>query len=191
MKTFKDRDGKSWRVELSFALWRRIKAETEIDLLDVAMPDGKALGQLSKLENVGVVLWLYVEEQAVSEGIDRETFWRALHGEAIETAMEAVVEDLEDFSRSPQFSALRVAMMETSAEVERTREDIRNPEGTLRKKIRDVINQSESPAPQSTLGNTLASAPASSEGIPTTGSASETSISPPRDDDAILGTVQV
>lgn len=190
MRSFSDRNARAWKIELSFALWRRIKGETGIDLLDVAMPDGKALRQLTEMENVGVVLWLYCEEEALAAGIDRETFWRALHGPAIEAAMAALVDDLEDFSQSPQFSALRVAMTEAKAEVERQRAEILDPGGEIGRTIRSVMRSPESPAAPSTRGPAPSNAPASSASTPT-GGPSATSTTPANPDDAMRGTVQV
>ena len=192
MKTFQDRNGKAWRIELSFALWRRIKAETEIDLLDVAMPDGKALRQLAEMENVGVVLWLYCEAQAVEAGIDRETFWMALHGDAIETGMKAIVDDLEDFSRSPQFTALRVSMEEAVEKMSSMRARIEDPSGEIRTTIREAFAGDSPPLPPSpsTPGTTPASVPASSAATPISGD-SATSSEPPRDPDTTPGSVQV
>ena len=191
MKSFKDRNGLEWKIDLSFALWRRIKSETGIDLLDVAMPDTKSLRQLAEMENVGVVLWLYCEAQAVEAGIDRETFWRALHGPAIETGMKAIVDDLEDFSQSPQFTALRVSMEEAVGKMTAMREAIEDPSGEIRQTIRGTFAGSPPPPSPSTPGATPASAPASSAPIPTSGEGSESFTGPPKDPDMTPGSVQV
>jgi len=181
MKSFVDKLGRQWRVDLNFALWQRIKAETGCDLLDIAMPDGQSLRQLTQMETLGVVLWLYVADQAAAAGIDRDDFWRALDGQAIHTAAKAIVDDLEDFSRSPQFSALRVAMEEAEQRVAAVSAAILDPEGEVRKLFRSGF---------STPGNTPASLPESSNATPAPG-ACGISNGPPTDPDVTPGTVQV
>lgn len=181
MKLFRDKFGREWRVDLSFSLWQRIKAEAGVDLLDIALPDGQALRQLTQMETLGVVLWMYVAEQAAMAGIDRDDFWRALDGRAIHTGAKAIVDDLEDFSQSPQFSALRVAMEEAETKVAALSAAIREPEGEVRRLLRSGF---------STPGSTPASSPASSEPTPSDG-ASANSSGPPTDPDATTGTVQV
>lgn len=192
MKKFQDRNGREWKIELSFALWRRIKSETEIDLLDVAMPDAKSLRQLSQMENVGVVLWLYCEAEALEAGIDRETFWLALHGPAIETGMKAIVDDLEDFSQSPQFTALRVSMEEAVGKMSSMRGAIEDPSGEIRQKIRATFAGDSPPPPSPSIpGDTPASAPESSAPTPTSGEDSESFTGLPKDPDTTPGSVQV
>lgn len=181
MKLFRDKLDREWRVDLSFGLWQRIKAETGCDLLDIAMPDGQALRQLTQMETLGVVLWLYVADQAAAAGIDRDDFWKALDGRAIHAAGKAIVDDLEDFSQSPQFSALRVAMEEAETQVGALSAAIRDPAGEVRQILRSGF---------STPGSTPASSPGSSASTPDPG-ASASSSGPPTDPDVTPGTVQV
>lgn len=184
MQTFTDKSGRVWRLDLSFALWQTIKAETSIDLLDVAMPDSQSLAKLADIRTglIGVVLWLYVEEQAAAAGVDRETFWKALDGTAINAASVALVRDLEDFSQShPQMMTLRVAMEEAMEAMDRGSEAMRNREAEIRGKCRALL---------STPGSKPSDSPASSDAIPAPG-ASAISFSPAKHDDETPGSVQV
>lgn len=181
VKTFKDKTGREWSIDLSFGLWRRIKAEAGVDLLDVAMPDGKSLEQLSRLEVLAEVLWLYVAEQAGAAGITREEFWDALSGEAVHAGVFAIVKDLEDFSRSPSFAALRVSMEEAANRTAELCAAMSAEQGKARQLARETM---------STLIGMPASAPASSASTPTAGD-SANSPGPPTDPDATPGTVQV
>jgi hypothetical protein len=184
MQTFSDKAGRVWRLDLSFALWQTIKAETSIDLLDVAMPDSQSLAKLADIRTglIGVVLWLYVEDQATAAGVDRETFWKALDGTAINAATVALVRDLEDFSQShPQMMTLRVAMEEALQALDRGSEEMRNREAEIRQKCRSLL---------STPGSSPSDSPASSDAILAPG-ASAISSSPVKDDDVTPGSVQV
>lgn len=184
VQTFTDKAGRVWRLDLSFALWQRIKAETSIDLLDVAMPDSQSLQKLADIRTglIGVVLWLYVEEQATAAGVDRDTFWKALDGAAINAAAVALVRDLEDFSQShPQMMTLRVAMEEAMEALDRGSEAMRNRETEIRQKCRSLL---------STPGSRPSDSPASSDATPDPG-ASATSSSRARDADETPGSVQV
>lgn len=178
-RSFRDRLGRRWTMALSFALWRSIRDELGVDLLDVAMPDGKALQQLSRLDVIGPVLWAYVADQAAAAGVDRDDFWRSLHGQAIEDAMRELVADLEDFSRSPQIAALRVAMDQAATKVEELREAIRDPATEIGAKIRSSL---------STPGDGPASSPASSAPIRSSGAPSASCSGPPTADAATSGT---
>lgn len=178
-RAFRDRHGRRWVMGLSFALWRSIRDELGVDLLDVAMPDGKALSQLTRMDSIGPVLWAYVADQAAAAGIDRDDFWRSLHGQAIEHAMTALVEDLEDFSRSPQFAALRVAMDEAAIKVDGMRAAIHDPTTTLGQQIRQSL---------STPGAGPASSPGSSAATHSSGGPSATCNGPPTVDAAPSGT---
>ena len=184
MQTFTDKAGRVWRLDLSFALWQTIKAETSIDLLDIAMPDSQSLTKLADIRTglIGVVLWLYVEEQAKAAGVDRDTFWKALDGSAINAASVALVRDLEDFSQShPQMMTLRVAMEEALETLDRGSEVMRNREAEIRQKCRSLL---------STPGSRPSDLPASSDATPAPG-ASAISSSRARDDDETPGSVQV
>lgn len=178
-RSFRDRLGRQWTMALSFALWRSIRDELGVDLLDVALPDGKALQQLSRLDVIGPVLWAYVADQAAAAGVDRDDFWRSLHGQAIEDAMRELVADLEDFSRSPQIAALRVAMDQAATRVEELREAIRDPATEIGAKIRSSL---------STPGGGPASSPAASDHTPCDGAPSASSSGPPTADAATSGT---
>lgn len=184
MKKFHDKTGREWSIDLSFGLWRRIKADCGIDLLDVAMPDGKALQQLSRLEVLAEVLWAYVADQAASAGITREQFWDALDGAAVHAGVFAIVGDLEDFSRSPSFAALRVSMEEAATKTAQVCAAMAAPDGDARRMAREAMA-----GLSSTPGGTPASAPASSAPTPTPG-ASASSTGQPEPSAVNPGTVQ-
>lgn len=181
VKTFNDKTGREWSIDLSFGLWRKIKAEAGVDLLDVAMPDGKSLEQLARLEVLAEVLWHYCAEQAAAAGITKEQFWDALDGPAIHAGVLAIVKDLEDFSRSPSFAALAVSMEEAATRTAELCAAMQAEAGEARQIARQTM---------STLIGMPASAPASSASTPT-GGASASSPGLPKDPDATPGTVQV
>jgi len=179
VKPFKDKLGREWQLDMSFDLWMTIKREAGVDLLDVAMPDGQSLAKLLDPGTFGVVIWLYVAEQAAAKGVDRTDFWRALDGLAIYSANEAMAADMADFSRNPWFTALRVGIQEAAVEIRAKQAEMEAPDSVARQVMRAAL---------STPGATPASSPESSAEPRSSGDGSASSSGPPRPGNETSGT---
>lgn len=139
MASFNDKTGKAWKLDLNFNLWGKIKDSTGINLLEITSPESESLEKLSSFENLGNVLWLFVEDQAAADGVDRETFWKGLNGPAMEAGTRAILENLEEFTGSPQVAALRVGLDDAMERVRQMNAEIRKDDGEIRKKIRESL----------------------------------------------------
>ncbi len=115
MASFKDKNGKEWHLALDAPMIRTIRKECEgIDLGD---PQGKAYDRMVADPVLLVdVLWVLCREQASAAGVTDVQFGRALIGDTIEAATDAMLEVIADFF-PPQSRALLQAMAAKSAKV--------------------------------------------------------------------------
>lgn len=95
MRTWKDRDGREWLVDVNVGSIRKVKAVTTIDLLSVV--DGTLGEKLSDPMALCDVLWVLSEEQALKKNITPEVFGASLAGDSLESAVTALVEEIVDF----------------------------------------------------------------------------------------------
>jgi hypothetical protein len=101
--SFRDSEGRTWKLKMTLGVARRVADELGIDLLDLtsAQKDGEPL-----MTRLGVdlsllvdVLYLMVKPQADQQGVDSETFGESLDGDTIAEARTAFWEALSDFFR--------------------------------------------------------------------------------------------
>jgi hypothetical protein len=86
---WRDNKDRQWLIELDYALCKRIKSETRIDL--PGSMDGQAWFTLqSSIEKLVEVLWVCCEEQADQAGVDETSFGKGLGGDAIDRARAAL-----------------------------------------------------------------------------------------------------
>lgn len=137
MNVFKDKKSRNWEIDLTFGAVQRVKAHCQIDLGNVISfsGDSKKTGVLEQLgddvELLCKTIWLICEKQATARGIDQESFFDSLDGDSIETAADALIDEIINFSRPAQRKVLR-KLMELS----------RDAEKNLEKKL-DTILESE------------------------------------------------
>ena len=104
MRTFKDRDGRTWSVELNVHQMKRIRAHVGIDLVNVIELDSGGNVKVDLVDRIASdpcllvdILWVCVEEEAKAAGVTDEQFGRSLAGESIEEATRAFLDELVDF----------------------------------------------------------------------------------------------
>ncbi len=96
MRTFRDANGRDWTVAIDAPTIKRVRAECDgLDLMNI---DGDMLKRLGA-DPVLVVdlLWSLVRPDAEKLSVTAEQFGRALVGDAIERAADALYGALEDF----------------------------------------------------------------------------------------------
>ena len=100
MKTFKDRQGREWNVEVTVAGVERVRAHADIDLLDVG---NQQLYVDLTTDEVKLVHVLYglLKPQTDEKGLTPEAFADAMAGDAIDHAYQAFMEEWVDFFRDP------------------------------------------------------------------------------------------
>lgn len=116
MPTFKDTNGREWRIHLDAPTIREIR--NTFDGLNLIDAEGRCFAQLAGDPVTLVdVLWCLCRDQAQAAGVTDVQFGRALMGEAIEQATEALLNAILDFFPPRKRGALR-AVYERTREIE-------------------------------------------------------------------------
>ena len=117
MKTFKDKNGVVWELEVTVGVVKRVRAVLKIDL---AKLDETLYLRLSEDPVLLVdLLWVICEKQAQGRTITDEQFGESLAGDAIEEATTALLEAIADFFPGPRRSLFQKVISKT-ATIERT-----------------------------------------------------------------------
>jgi len=97
MHPFSDTADRQWRLELNVTALERIRAEADVDLLELV--DGGPLLERLMRDPVLLcrVLYALCREQAEADGVAAEDFGRGLAGKVITDARTALVEEIVDF----------------------------------------------------------------------------------------------
>ena len=109
MKTFADNAGRTWTVTVNVDAVRRVRNLLNVDLLEVV--EGKLLERL-----VGDpvllcdLLYALCKPEADARGVTAEDFGRAMAGDAIDGATQALLEELVDFFPSSRRRLLAKAL---------------------------------------------------------------------------------
>jgi len=163
MKVFKDNAGREWTVEINVAALKRVKSLTEVDLLGVL--DGTLIERLiADPVLLCDAVYAVCKPQADERSVTDEDFGRAMAGDAIEHATEALLEELVGFCPSPRDRANLGRVLKATREVMDKARDIveaRLDSGELEKAAEQALAQA-----QTGLGSSSGSAPASSESTP-------------------------
>jgi len=101
VRKFNDTQGREWTIELHTTAIKRVRSLTGVDLL---ADDGA--GVVAKLIRDPVLLcdvvYAAVKPQADERGVSDEDFGRAMHGDPIGSATEALVDELVSFCPNPR-----------------------------------------------------------------------------------------
>ena len=93
MHTFADNLGRTWYVAINVATIRRVRAALGVDLYAMVDDGMQELGKLvSDPVRLADVLYVLCKEDAEAKNISDEDFGRALGGDAIAAAAEALVD---------------------------------------------------------------------------------------------------
>ncbi len=103
MYAFTDRLGRPWRLDLNYQEVRRLTAAVGVNLLKVLDPGDATLERLTgDIEFLVDLLWAIVAPQAAAAGVTDEDFGRALSGEILDEAADALVLEIAGFFRRRQ-----------------------------------------------------------------------------------------
>jgi hypothetical protein len=101
MQTFRDNAGRTWAVSVDVAAIKRVRALAGFDLLSVV--DGKAVDRLiADPVLLCDVLCAACRPEAERLGVTDEDFGRAMAGDAIDHATQALLEELVSFCPNPR-----------------------------------------------------------------------------------------
>ena len=101
MQTFRENAGRTWAVSVDVAAIKRVRALAGFDLLSVM--DGKAVDRLiADPVLLCDVLCALCRPEAERLGVTDEDFGRAMAGDAIDHATQALLEELVSFCPNPR-----------------------------------------------------------------------------------------
>lgn len=119
MRIFKDENGQPWKIAINIGTVKAVRALTGVDLVDIK--DGTLFNELgTDPVKLGDVLWVLCMDEAKERGVDELAFAKALAGDALAAASDAMLEELIDFFPRPQRELLRKALNKGREVQERT-----------------------------------------------------------------------
>lgn len=98
MKTFADNAGRTWAVAINVAAVKRVKDLLGVNLLEIADQKGSLLERLVDDPCLLCdILFCLVKPEAEAKGITDEEFGRALGGDCLDAATDALLTEIADF----------------------------------------------------------------------------------------------
>ena len=124
MKTFDDNEGRTWDVEVNVAAIKRVRDLCNVDLYDAGDAEKSTLARLATDPILLVdVIWVLCQRQAEHRAVSDEEFGRAMAGDAIERATEALLEEIVNFTPNPKDrERMGKVVAKMKAYLDRTRE---------------------------------------------------------------------
>jgi hypothetical protein len=96
MKTFTDNAARAWTIQVNVDALKRVKSLLEVDLMEAV--DGKLLQRmLDEPILLCDIIYALCKPQADAASVTDEDFGRAMAGDAIDNATQALLEELVDF----------------------------------------------------------------------------------------------
>ncbi len=120
MPNFTDTLGRTWPLAISYATCKKILAQCDINILDVAQID-QTIGRM-RLDNllVGDIVLCLCSTECTARGISIDNFQDSLDGEALDCASSALLEGLANFFRRGQKGKLLTEMISKLKKMELT-----------------------------------------------------------------------
>lgn len=111
MKSFKDNSGRTWNLSVDVSAIKRVRSLIDVDLLSIADGKGKVLEQLVDDPIVLCdVIYCLCKPEADAKDVTDEDFGRAMGGDALGDATNALLEDLVNFFPKPKRDLLDKAL---------------------------------------------------------------------------------
>jgi len=162
MKTFVDNAGRTWTVVINVDAIKRVKALLDVNLLEIV--EGTLIEKLMRDPVLLCdIVYAVCRPEADGKQISDEDFGRAMAGDAIEHATNALLGELVDFSPNPRDRANLGRVLTTTARVmDRARDlvESRLESGAIDQAVEREIQRLD--AQLATLSSSSGSAPASS-----------------------------
>ena len=96
MKTFTDNAARAWTIQVNVDALKRVKSLLDVDLMEAV--DGKLLQRmLDEPILLCDIIYAMCKPQADAASVTDEDFGRAMAGDAIDNATQALLEELVDF----------------------------------------------------------------------------------------------
>ena len=145
MKTFTDNEGRQWTVAVHIASVKRAKGLAGVDLMG-ALDSGLIERFIRDPVLLCDVIYAVCKPEADERGVSDEEFGRAMAGDAIEHATEALLEEIVSFSPNPRDRAvLGKVLKATQSAMDRARDlvETRLDSGELDRAIDEALAEAE------------------------------------------------
>lgn len=107
MRTFRDKVGAEWTIEVTIATVKRIRDLAGLDVLDLETSFARLIDDPCAL---GAALYAAVKPQADERGVSPDAFADLLDGEAVRLATAAMTEELADFFQGAKRTAAKAVL---------------------------------------------------------------------------------
>lgn len=161
MRSFTDNEGRMWAVAVHVASVKRVKGLAGVDLME-ALDSGLIERFIRDPVLLCDVIYAVCKPEADERGVTDEEFGRAMAGDAIEHATEALLGEIVSFSPNPRDrAALGRVLKATNTAMERARDliETRLDSGELDRAIDEALVEAETEA--GTPGGSSITAPES------------------------------
>jgi hypothetical protein len=108
MKTFADNAGRTWAITVNVSAVKRVRDLLQVNILEIADQKGKLLERL--VEDPCLlcdILFCLVKPEAEAKGISDEDFGKALGGDVLDQAADALLTEIADFFPKGRREVLR------------------------------------------------------------------------------------
>jgi hypothetical protein len=147
MTKFKDQSDREWMLQVNYSAKQRVQLIANVDLFDLSIFErlGKDPGKLIE------ILYAICQEQAEKIGLKREQFYDAIIGDCLETAADALIEEIIAFfpkRRREVFQKLVATagkVQDKALELIETKLD----SGEILRKLEQSLNEASGSAPVS------------------------------------------
>lgn len=157
--SFVDAAGKRWIVDVTVATARRLRSADLIDVDDPQCLDA-IIGLEARPIQLVAVLYVALAPQIEAAGLDEEGFAARFAGEVLHDAVLALLRAFARFFRSP---ALREAMLQAAAGIERVeREGVE----MVRERMAEEINRATASLRATPFGGSSPASPESAASTP-------------------------
>lgn len=152
MKDFRDAENRTWKIDLNCDTVQQAKDVMGCNVLDLIDTESALFAQVLEFPVlVAKIVHVLCQEQIEKAGIDERTFRRAMNGDALSDATEALRSEIVNFSPRSTRPAMQ-RMMEKQREAEEkgmalVMAKIDDPrlmqavENNMRQKIEEAINR--------------------------------------------------
>lgn len=120
MASFGTTDGATWTVAVNVGTVKRVREATGVDLLSI-MTDGNTItGLFSDYVKLAEVVAAVIQPELKASGKSVDDFLSVINGPVMESATEALLREVANFSREPQKTLLLAAIDKVMAAAAKT-----------------------------------------------------------------------
>lgn len=120
MACFKTTDGAAWTVAVNVGTVKRVREATNVDLLGIISDGTTISGLFSDYVKLAEVIAAVIQPELKAAGKSVDDFLSVIDGPVMESATEALLREIANFSREPQRTLLLAAIDKVMAQAAKT-----------------------------------------------------------------------